>query len=312
MSEIRQLLSELQEQLRKLEREEQAPSRPEGEAEEKAEGLRDFYKSALELVKGYSTSAPVFSLDDWIVAKTLVSIAAKAPVREGTLVEVLDGAAVLAQFAPRSRFKRIVVNDVNGVLQALVSEAQRESGSVIALLALLPASRELVSIAKDLLKEAKLRGLSSIVVASLVFYALHANPQKYKYADAVSTILEVASRLRDVEFVSKDPLSIVDSYSTGGNTLFYLSLSNKYNLEWALPILDKIITFKDYWLLRVRLFDQRKVSFLVHQLQLRYKNVNITVERKRGTGAPLIFLFAFNWLPSSPTSEERIEGLKRF
>ncbi|MEM0459362.1 MAG: hypothetical protein QXZ31_05805 [Thermofilaceae archaeon] len=301
--ELSELIAELRQQLSRLEKSSQL------EKVEERRWWQPFFEGLVGVVEKYQP-VPIFPpLDDWFLVKTLQDVVSRAPVERGTLVELMGVPAVLAQYAPRSKFERIVVNDPYKLFSALISAVRVDPERVISVLALLPASRELVEFAKELCENERLREVGLLGVAALAFYAVHALPvwSGGKYVNALSSLIRVAERLRDVEFVSMLPVQAAEKFS-GPNTVFYLPLGSGWSLHDARPVIDLLNLYKQRWVARVRLGMKDSAQSVYEKIVRQWGPVEVFL--KKGKNLRVTYLIVYNWSAGLSPSEGRIKGLK--
>jgi len=135
----------------------------------------------------------------------------------------------------RTKFKVIVCNDIDGDLINLYNAIKENTADLIKRLSVLPFSRELRTIALELLSD---RSLDQLTRAVLLFYLTRASffgiisrrgsfavskkrNVARSYSSAVGVLAEYAKKFRDVVLENKDYSEVLRLYD-GEHTLFYL------------------------------------------------------------------------------------------
>jgi len=153
-----------------------------------------------------------------------------------TFVEVFGGSCWCSLNVSRSRFKVVVCNDIDQDLINLYKYVKEKPDELVKRLSILPFSREMLQIAKEILND---RSSDPVTKSVMLFYASRASffgaigrkdvsfavsrkaNAANKLASAISAIIEYAKKLRDVVLECKDFRDIIKLYDSE-KTLFYL------------------------------------------------------------------------------------------
>jgi DNA adenine methylase len=169
---------------------------------------------------------------DFYIFDDLNKIFSLAPAK--TFVEVFGGSCHSSMNVSRDKFKVIVCNDIDSDLINLYRLVKDNPAEVQKRLSILPFSREIKAIAKDILSDPKADPLTRAV---MLFYLIRASMfgivgagfavrKKKKssakgFTNAISLIKEYAKQMRDIVFENKDYERMLRLYDSD-ETLFYL------------------------------------------------------------------------------------------
>ena len=154
-----------------------------------------------------------------------------------TLVEVFGGSGYVSQSVNHSIFSNIIYNDIDDKLTSFYKAVKENPEKLALILSLLPYSRSLYKIVKELLKTSK--ELSSLVTAVLLFYSRNTTflgkPANQGFAYSISplkneartfrtriwAILKYANVWKDITIENLDFREIIKRYDSE-KTVFYL------------------------------------------------------------------------------------------
>jgi len=154
-----------------------------------------------------------------------------------TLVEVFGGSGYVSQSVNRNIFGNIIYNDIDDKLTSFYKTVKETPEKLALILSLLPYSRSLHKIVKELLNTSK--ELSSLVTAVLLFYSINTtmfgklanqgfaytiNPLENEarvFKTRVWAILKYAKAWKDITIENLDFREIIKKYDNE-KTVFYL------------------------------------------------------------------------------------------
>jgi len=168
---------------------------------------------------------------DFFIFEDLNKVFSSAPAK--TFVEVFGGSCYSSMNVSRDKFKVIVCNDVDSDLINLYRLVKDNPAEVQKRLSILPFSREIHAIAKDILSDPK---ADSLTRAVMLFYLIRASmfgkagrgfavrkkqSSAKRFTNAVSLIKEYAKQMGNIVFENKDYEGMLKLYDSD-ETLFYL------------------------------------------------------------------------------------------
>jgi len=154
-----------------------------------------------------------------------------------TFVEVFGGSGYVTQNVNRSIFGNVIYNDIDGKLTAFYKTVKEKPEKLALILSLLPYSRSLYKIVKELLTESK--ELSSLVAAVLLFYSVNSTifgklndagfgykitpseSEARSFKSRIWAILKYADMWKDVTIENLDFREVIKKYDNE-KTVFYL------------------------------------------------------------------------------------------
>jgi DNA adenine methylase len=169
---------------------------------------------------------------DYFIFDDLNRVFMMAPPEAYTFVEVFGGSCWCSLNVSRSKFRIIVANDIDSTLITLYRLVRDSPEELIRRLSILPLSREIKEVAKEILADPK---ADHITKAVMLFYLTRASTfacggftisrrQRQfarSFSDAISAIKEFSKRFRDVVLENRDYREIIKRYDSE-HTLFYL------------------------------------------------------------------------------------------
>jgi DNA adenine methylase len=153
--------------------------------------------------------------------------------RGTVFVEVFGGSCYSSLNVPRSKFKVIICNDADRLLIQLFRLVKDDPAGLAARLSMLPVSRELHDIAREVLEDPR---VDTVTKAVMLFYTIRTSwsgspsggfrisktrNDARIYARGVAGIAEYAKKARDVAFECMDFEKVLERYDST-STLFYL------------------------------------------------------------------------------------------
>jgi DNA adenine methylase len=192
----------------------------------------------IESVHGKSPSPKVFRFPggDYFIKDHLMNLISRAPATK--FVEVFGGSGYLSMTVPRDKFKLIVYNDIDELLVNLFLVIKDRYEELQKRLALLPFSRSIFKRFIEDLRSGRIHSLDPVEKAVETFYILQASmwgiglsgkagfavarekSMVAEYNRKISSLPEIAKRLRDVVIENKDFREVIRLYDTP-ETLFY-------------------------------------------------------------------------------------------
>jgi len=195
-----------------------------------------------------------------------IFMSAKADV----FVEVFGGSCWCSLNVSRSKFRVIVCNDIDEDLITLYKLVKENPSEVIRRAAILPFSRELNSIAVEVLRD---KSADPITRAVMLFYVIrtsfsgefgkHIKTSKARneaktYANAVAAVVDYAVKFRDVVLECKDFREVLKLYDSD-RTLFYLDPPyvgrEYYRFRFTVSDLREMVnvlrSIKGFWVLKI-------------------------------------------------------------
>jgi DNA adenine methylase len=198
------------------------------------------FKQQIEKIFGnrYVHKMITFPGGDYRIAKTLLPRIEKlCTFKKCTFVEVFGGSGYITQNISRKIFGNIIYNDIDDKLTAFYKTVKENPEKLTLILSLLPYSRSLNKIVKELLATSK--ELSSLVTAVLLFYSVNStifgtlNSDGFAYGikplrnearnfkSRIWAILKYAGMWKDVIIENLDFREVIKKYDSE-NTVFYL------------------------------------------------------------------------------------------
>ena len=155
--------------------------------------------------------------------------------RAEIFVEAFGGSCWCSLNVSRSKFKVIVCNDIDQDIIMFYRLVKDRSYELIKMLSILPLSREIYEIAKEIVNSGS---VDQVTKAVMLFYVVRTSfsgvignkigfrvsrtvNEANRFANAIAAISEYAKRFRDVVLESKDFREIIKLYDSE-KTLFYL------------------------------------------------------------------------------------------
>ncbi|MFZ8809586.1 MAG: DNA adenine methylase [Pyrobaculum sp.] len=200
--------------------------------------VREIRDVLSEIIGGGSNKIIRFPGGDFYIADLLLPrLERLCPKPKCTFVEVFGGSGYMSQVVPRDVFDNIIYNDINNMLTALYRYVKESPERLAAVLVLLPYSRSVYKIVRELLGEC--RGAASLVVAAMAFYAYNASfsgtYDKRGFASSIgparneaktfrtrtASILKLAAQWKDVVIENLDFRNVIKKYDAE-RAVFYL------------------------------------------------------------------------------------------
>jgi len=168
---------------------------------------------------------------DYWVFDDLNKVFMMAPPEVHTFVEVFGGSCWCSLNVSRRKFKVIVANDIDSTLMTLYRLVRDDPEGLMKRLSILPFSRELYEIAKEIVEDPK---VDVVTRAVMLFYLSRTSMfgtggfavskergHARDMASAIASIKEFAKKFRDVVLENKDFREVIKLYDSP-RTLFYL------------------------------------------------------------------------------------------
>jgi DNA adenine methylase len=178
-----------------------------------------------------STKPFAYTGGDYYFFPTLLRVFQRS--RANAFVEVFGGSCYSSLNVPRSKFKVIICNDADRLLIQLFQLIKDDPAGLAKRLALLPVSRELHAIARDVLEDPRVDTVTKTVMLFYIirtswsgspsggFRVSHTRSIARIYTRGVAAIADYAVKARDVVFECMDFEDILKRYDSP-STLFYL------------------------------------------------------------------------------------------
>jgi DNA adenine methylase len=221
----------------------------------------------------------VYPGGDYYIFEDLNEVFMRVPFEKGTFVEVFGGSCWCSLNVSRKKFENIVANDIDSLLMNLYKAVKENPEEVMKKLSVIPFSREIHKIAKEIIKDQK---ADPLIKSIMLFYLLRTSifgkggfaiakkPNRWtsysiSFLKSISAIKEYAKKLRDVILENRDYRDIIKRYDSS-YTLFYLDppyisteksqgregfFNYSFKKEDMIEMATVLKNIKGYWVLKL-------------------------------------------------------------